>query len=434
MASGYLWFRGAVLGVVLGISGSARAQAASAGDQKLLAETERIAAVVAKLRGLALKQPIKRAVLERTQLLGKLKARISQDYSPKELRGEELALKRLGLLPASTDYLQLILDTLTQQIAGYYDPFERQLYLLAGTQAGGEFVMSHEIGHALQDQHFDLKKFLTEAKRDNDQLVARQALVEGDGLAISLEYTMAAVGQQVPWGQEGFTRKVSVGMTAAMASMSEVPLVLRESLTFPYSAGTAFVGHFRKHHAWSRVDQIYKQPPLSTEQVMHPKKYEEFERPHTIKTAALPSLAGYEQAFDTTFGELATTILFKQHGLSATEAGLAAAGWGGDRVLVYTPPGHQKGLEGVIAIVFSSWDSEADAMEYVAGLEKASSSLGGGAVVKRQDSSVALVVGAAADRANPLVDEVLKTFKTDGVPVPADPSPRPARPARRKRR
>ena len=79
-------------------------------------------------------------------------------------------LKRLGLLPADVDYEKLLLDLLMEQVAGFYDPFARQLYIADWLPLEMQRpALAHEIEHALQDQHFDLKKFATPIKDDGDR-------------------------------------------------------------------------------------------------------------------------------------------------------------------------------------------------------------------------------------------------------------------------
>ena len=55
-------------------------------------------------------------------------------------------------------------------------------------------ALAHEIEHALQDQHFDLKTFATPIKDDGDRQLARSALVEGDGTAVMLEFQAQSMG------------------------------------------------------------------------------------------------------------------------------------------------------------------------------------------------------------------------------------------------
>src|SRR5262249_16384045 len=119
--------------------------------------------------------------------------RIDEDYQPGELDAEARALKKLGLIAHDANYRQTILDVLTEQIAGFYDPKAKQLYIADWIMPSlQKMVMAHEIDHALQDQSFDLLKLMAPNKENTDEQLAHQALVEGDGVGIMMEWMMPA--------------------------------------------------------------------------------------------------------------------------------------------------------------------------------------------------------------------------------------------------
>ena len=413
-------------------------------DQKLLHKADAIAVKVAEMRGLAQKHPIKRGVMQKDEIRERLIERIDDEYSAAEIAAEELALKRLGLLPAGTDYKQLVLDVMTDQIAGFYDPAERHLYI-AGWQQGGfgaagdDMIMAHEIDHALQDQHFDLRAFIKPVKNNGDASVARQALVEGDGTALMVEFMLREMGvNMAPWQNTAVLDMLGPQMSTAMASgkLASAPLVLREGLVFPYLAGLEFVAHFRRHHSWKRIDAIYRKPPLSTEHILHPTKYEAYERPVRVAVAPVPALKGYEKVYENVNGEVGMGVLLRQHVTGADEEAVrekatrAAAGWGGDRIAVYTPRGHDGGLAGTVGISYSVWDETADALEFFDMLSDAMPSLSGGKAVEtgdakveyrddagavyaaqRKGNTVVLVLGASKERAPAILGQVQKRWR-----------------------
>src|SRR6266508_1108850 len=226
-----------------------------ADQKKLLAEADTIARRVAELRGLEIMRPIRRGVMSKEQITERLLARVKQDYKPGEIAGEELALKRLGLLAPDADYLRIVIDVLTEQIAGFYDPAERQLFIADWISVGNEMIMAHEIDHALQDQHFHLRRWIAADRKNADATLARQALVEGDGVAVMLEFTSP---HAVPWEQDNLVDSVSSMMVMGMTMLGDVPLVIKEELLFPYVAGLRFVAEVRKTRPWSAVDEIFR--------------------------------------------------------------------------------------------------------------------------------------------------------------------------------
>jgi hypothetical protein len=234
-----------------------------------------------------------------------------------------------------------------------------------------------------------------------------------------LEYTMDEMGQSAPWGQPKFLDAFGPAMSSALGELADAPLVLRESLLFPYLRGLNFIAHFLKHHSWKRIDEIYGKPPASTEQVLHPEKYESSEQPVAIASAPLPTLKDYTGAYDNVMGELGISVVLRQHGIPDDKAAEAARGWGGDRFVVYTPPGHKNKVSGTVGVLYTVWDDPADAVELFEALTHAMPSLAGGkaiatsnervdyemnsgaiAIAERKGDAVLLVIGAPPARAN----------------------------------
>src|SRR4030095_462220 len=108
--------------------------------------------------------------------------------TPGEMHAAELVLKKLGLVPADFQYAPFIVKLLTEQVAGYYDPRVQRFYLADWIELEGQKpVMAHELTHALQDQHFNLRRFEDWPKGDSDAELAVHALIEGDAtLAMTL--------------------------------------------------------------------------------------------------------------------------------------------------------------------------------------------------------------------------------------------------------
>jgi hypothetical protein len=354
---------------LLGFSAVALAKPDKKELEQLVQETDAIAAKVSSLRGLPLKQPITRGIMSRDQIEARVVQRMGEDQSDAELAGEERAAKRFGFLPLDLDYKKTILALLTEQIAGFYDPAVKELYLADWIDVDTQkMVMAHEICHALQDQSFDLDKFTKATKDDGDASLARQALVEGDGVALMIEFMFQEMGVKVdPWVDDTISDSMSKqagGTLPGMEGFAKAPLFLRESLMFPYLNGLKLIAFTRRHHPWSRVDDMFKQPPASTEQVMHPEKYFAGEKPVKVKPAALPSLKKWKVVEQNTLGEAAFGWLWRQHGVRDERAADAAAGWGGDHYAVYSPPDDDgKSIDRLVLVEYSVWDSENDASQ-----------------------------------------------------------------------
>jgi hypothetical protein len=161
----------------------------------LRAEAKQLVKVVSRLRGLKVRRSVAMGVMTRDQILAELEKRLSEEYTEDEIAAESDVLKRLGLLPRDADYKRTILELLTDQVAGFYNPLTKRLNIAAWLPLVLQRpALAHEICHALQDQHFRLKRFTRPTKDDSDRQLARAALVEGDCTGLMLEYVLVPMG------------------------------------------------------------------------------------------------------------------------------------------------------------------------------------------------------------------------------------------------
>jgi hypothetical protein len=413
------------MGAIVALAGTAHAD-----DQTLatlLAHTDQIAKEVARVRGLPLRKKIPNEVVDRDELRKRLLAKAAEEKTADETAAEGLALARWGMIPLDTDYTQEMVDVLTDQIAGYYDPDTKKLTISAsaGNDADwAELVIAHELDHGLQDQAFDLNKFQDVPDTEGDAAIARHALIEGDGVALMIEVMLDHEGLPAPWGHIELTRQLEAQLGApAGDSLDQAPLVVRESLLFPYRAGLGFVAGLRRRQPWSAVDAAFRRPPRSTEQILHLDKYLADEKPIPVDATPPSSLADYTIVHNTVWGELGFQLFLRSHGVAEPVANEAAAGWGGDRVIALAKAG-DKDPTHAIALARFEWDSEPDAIEAEAAATRALDDLVLGATcdhdelhtrwlaldgkvtwVERRGSSLVLAVGVPASVADAVARE-----------------------------
>jgi hypothetical protein len=352
--------------VAIAVSATAVAQPAPDPLAELLARTDAIAKQVSKQRGLPLKHKVEQEVVDRDELRRRLLALAAEHETQTETRAEGLSLARWGMIPVETDYLQLMIDLLTDQIAGYYDPETKKLTINKAAGADpewAEMVITHELDHALQDQTYDLDTFENLPSTEGDAALARQALVEGDGVALMIELMLARKNVAPPWRDPAVARELERAMGLPSDDLlDKAPLAVREALLFPYRAGFTFVAALRRKQPWSAVDAAFKRPPRSTEQILHPAKYQSDDLPIAVDIKPPAALAGYRVAHSTVWGELGFSLFVRSHGLDASAGAQAAAGWGGDRVITLTK-GDDGKPERAIGLARFEWDSEPDAIE-----------------------------------------------------------------------
>jgi hypothetical protein len=260
---------------------------------------------------------------------------------------------------------------LQEQVAAFYDPREDRIYLPDTTLKDKDeafqqrAVLAHEITHALQDQHFP-EVLKDRPSESSDASLARLALVEGDaqvsmGAAIGTE-AGEPVGRTLRRIVEA-TKKVPLAAVTRGERRQNLDRALeltRKHLLFPYEEGTLFVSDVYRAGGFPLVDQLYKRPPESTEQILHPEKYLAGEAPRTVGDPSPPP--GYKRVTVDTLGEFDTRTLLSR-GLSADAAESAAAGWAGDRFGVFVGPNRHLALAWI-----SAWDTEQDAREFESAL------------------------------------------------------------------
>ncbi|UCF38520.1 MAG: hypothetical protein JSU96_06680, partial [Acidobacteriota bacterium] len=268
------------------------------------------------------------------------------------------------LIPEDLKLYPFMLDLLTEQVAGYYDPHEKTLYLADWISVDLQKpVIAHELLHALQDQYFGLKQFLEKVEGNDDQTLARNALIEGEGLAVMLSYSLQPLGQDfldIP-DIVGLNRAQLPLMAAEFPIFASAPAYLRETLMFPYSYGAVFLQEYLRSHSWDQVAEIYADLPQSSEQILHPEKYfVQRDSPTLVTTEGLEAAleGSWESIFETVLGEY-TLYLLLEGRLGAEEAERAAEGWDGDSVHLL-----ENGDESVL-LMTTIWDSDEDALEFL---------------------------------------------------------------------
>ena len=282
-------------------------------------------------------------------------AELDTEYPEKRRAADEEILKLLGLLPEQSDVRELAGTVFGEEVAGFYDDRKKEMTLVAGASGGteGEITLAHELTHALEDQHFGLEQ---ESGLD-DERTAQTALVEGTATIAMADYA----GRYLTGGlatRGDFLDQLA--LTDLLGSSSNLPPYMQHSLLFPYAAGARFVdaiGTWRPANAALRG-----RGPISTEQILHPRKYRSRERPLRVAAAAPPG-PGWERAAHGTIGEFDTAELIRTSD-SPLRAARAAGGWGGGRYDLW-----QRGDEGVLELGWR-WDTPRDAAEFASALPR----------------------------------------------------------------
>jgi hypothetical protein len=376
-------------------------QVAGAQDADLDADLDRIARETAEVRELPALPDVDDRILSHDELLALMPKLIAEESDPEALAADARSMAALGLIPEGIDLLDLTIRLLGEQAAGYYDPITDEMIVLSDGDFGSEeYFYSHEIVHALQDAHLDPDDLMEETESDNtDALLARIALYEGDAVAASNAYL-----EQYPEVAFALLRDSQV----EFPELDQAPGALSLSLVFPYFSGEAFVSRLLSEGGWGAVDAAYADIPASTEQILHPQKYLERDRPSTISLPNLDTILGngWELVDEDTVGEFQTALLLADlepgEGFSALTGGIAlpeaarnaAAGWDGDRFALWeNAAGNQEML-----VWRSVWDTPQDARAFSRALAQFEDERWGGMFNGESPDDIALINDDVAAR------------------------------------
>jgi hypothetical protein len=334
-----------------------------------LGATDEILRTVSRLRELEIKHPVKSGLKTKDEIEQSVIRDLDENNPPAEFDATEKTLTKLGLITKGFQLRDYVVKLLREQVAGYYEPKTKEFYLAAWLPlADQKRVIAHELVHALQDQHFDLRRFEKWPKGDSDAELAAHALVEGEATLVMIQYDFDQSGirfdlTKLPSLTETMLQQDTSSDSKDFPVLAAAPKVLRENLQFPYVYGVGFVQSVLKNRTWLALNAIYRELPSSTEQIIHPEKFISRERPVKLELADLLPVLGpdWKQPDQDVNGEFGYQVLLGEF-VPKLASRAAAAGWGGDRYALY----ENRRTGAVTLAQYTTWDTEADAAEFFA--------------------------------------------------------------------
>lgn len=239
---------------------------------------------------LPIEHRVKRRLISRDEVNRYLIKKFDEDESTKRLERSEIVLKKFGLLDRDFHLRPFLVSLLTEQIAGFYDNKTKTVNLLDWIPPDQQkSVLAHELTHALQDQTVDLTKWsdasakgtARDVQEDNRHLqvdeadTARDAVAEGQAMAVFVDYTLRPSGKTLAEAPELASRLNDlVADSSGSPVMARAPLLLQQSLLFPYSAGLSFEQAILvKQGTKAAFADVLANPPSSSFEIMNPKAY-----------------------------------------------------------------------------------------------------------------------------------------------------------------
>ena len=317
---------------------SQTAQAAS--SPEFIKAADEVLLEMSKILDLPIKEPLKKSLRSKEEVRAYLVREDKEDKNDAERYADDKTLEAFGLIPKDFPLDTFMLNVLTDQVAGLYDPKAKEFYIADWIPVDEQrTVMSHELTHALEDQSFHIDKWIKAARPNDDAELARDAVSEGSAMAAMVDYQMLdqKVGvRDLP----DVTLLIRAGAVSEMdkdPNLGKAPPYIRDELLFPYLAGTGFTQQFLKAHTgWQDLHLIFQNPPVSTQQIMHPDLYLQGVKPEAV---SLPEWKGivpgdWKLLEENTMGEFGLEEVLKQF-LDEKRADLLGPAWKGDRYATF---------------------------------------------------------------------------------------------------
>ncbi|MBI1886118.1 MAG: hypothetical protein HYS09_07400 [Chloroflexi bacterium] len=342
------------------------------------AQEERLHALrdrAAGVRGLPANPDAREGTISRERFRRYLEGQASslEPEELRDLRAFTIAARMLHLIGPEDDLLEISQNAGAAAVLGLYYYRYDQLVFVSGTDIdtlgpGDELTLAHEYVHSFQDRRFDLdgrERLVARkaARGDNTEYDATiRCLIEGDATLAEVLYAQEYFGPD--W--QGLFDQRDQG-SESLQELAEVPPAIRRYAAFPYNECFTFVASLWQDGGWASVNDVWKEPPKTTEQVLHPEKYIGRDGPRPLRVPDLSLRLGgrWAQLQDVTFGEFDVYNYLLTLLGDRARARRAAAGWGAGRMALYRK--HAEGRQQVVVHLSLNWDTDRDFREYLSG-------------------------------------------------------------------
>jgi hypothetical protein len=266
-----------------------------------------------------------------------------------------LALHALGWIEAPVDPLPPLAAVLARQLGGWYDEAAGLLRVVEDPPATGmpapDLPFATAFGQLLRE--FGSTLFPGKQSLSTDERLARLALITGDAALTRFLYS---IQNAIPRG----TSDLPPEDPDHPLNQVQMPVYLKELALFPFARGFEMAQSLHSTGGFAQINAAYSAPPRSCAEVIEPGRLLEAQRaaPATAGPAAL-EIAGEKPYLNDCLGRFATFTALRAYA-SDEEAGRAAQGWAGDRLLAYAAPDFDRDH----AVWETRWRSPEDAAAF----------------------------------------------------------------------
>jgi hypothetical protein len=319
---------------------------------------------MSQILDLPIRAPLMESLRSKQDIRDYIIRTMHEDSTDAERYADDRTLEAFGLIPKGFPLDSFMINSLTEQVAGLYDPKSKAFFIADWIPAAEQMpVMAHELTHALEDQWFNVDPWIKAALPNIDAEMARQAVSEGSALDAMVDYTMRDakidVRSMPDVGQ--FLQNTTAG-TDPTEDKNKMPPYIEDNLMFPYEAGSVFTQQFLKAHSgWGDLKLLFQKPPVSTQQIMHPDLYLKGVVPEAVAMPSWPSLlpANWKFLEENVMGEFFLKEILKQF-LGADRAGELSPAWRGDRYAVF----EDTNTKNTLLVMRLSFDTEANSARF----------------------------------------------------------------------
>ena len=324
-------------------------------DRKLSA----IGLQAAAIRGLTNRDSYERRLVSADDLRQMLEENLAENADDIEVADRLYSL--LGIIEPDSSLEDVLLDVYSNIVVGLFDTEENVLFVRADSDEftlSNELTVAHEVTHALQQQHFNIRDIREPYEENSDRVRAITALIEGDASLVELIYRLRV------FNDAQREQLMEESQSADLSAYRAAPPFIQRTVVFPYFEGANFAIYlYQQYGDFTAIDAAYEALPESTEQILHPELLG-LDSPREVEIPDLVAALGegWSEVDRDVMGELFMAALLGG-ALAPDAAETAAAGWGGDVFLLMEDPAGDEALASV-----SVWDTVEDASEYSSAL------------------------------------------------------------------
>jgi len=333
----------------------------------LLSQADSVFQQMSELTGLPIKSSLKKQVISRPEVSKYIADTLHSEMTPQEIHIQEATLQAFGLVPPDFNLEKFLISFYTEQAAGFYDPIRKTMFIADWVEQDMQrMVLAHELTHALQDQSYDLEKFLKAARDDDDASAAREAVVEGHATAAMIQEMMEPMKLEVMPSLVPLMAPIIQQQLEEFPAFTTAPFFFRFQALFPYIEGIGFMQRGLQAGGWKRLNSLFDNPPHTTKEIFQPEVY--FEKQPLPKISlpqpsALAGVHGLSFLAENIMGEMGYYALLGQL-VSEDEAKSVTPNWLADRYLLYENSDAGPGKKQYTLVSQTRWSSAESAQTF----------------------------------------------------------------------